>query len=255
MAGKTIDIFADLRKVRRRLKSGRMSSGIFQIDVKAPEFGKFFFDDVESARIYSTAILNKIKTNWRKGKAPDGTSLPSLDRDSLERRGYRFQQAQRNGEPSRRARISESSKLRPSTQRRRMRKNWDRRFKAARLGDFTQGIIENTRKRIFGYESGMLIEGLAMVLNTSGNGTNWAIFAPKARGHADKKGTSAMERVFKRVPIWNKKANEQPDIQDALELTIRSTIRGKSGRLMREAAMAMQRLQSLRRSAEDFGDK
>ena len=242
----TIDIFADLRKVKRKLrkvgKSGRTHTrGAFQIDIRLPEL-KLTFDDKEAAQSYTSAILSTIKGNWRKGKQPDGKPLPSISGASVQRRQYREAQAHRSGEAS--------DKIKDSKARSRSLKSWDRRYKTSRLGHYGDKIPENSSKRIFGYESGLLIESLVAFPK----GDVFSIFAAKNRAAADKKGTSALERVFKRVPIWSKSANNQAHVQEALQDTIRMTIKSKANRAVKEALRTLRRLKSLGDSMKQFED-
>jgi hypothetical protein len=225
-----IDLFGGLRIDRRfSRRTGAQTGARVTFEFTAPDI-VFNADEKLIAAEVATAIGDTIRENMLAGLQGDGTPLPASPASTMERRAYRLAQSARGGAPAMRYANRQALKKRQAAHR-----NWDRRFKAAKLGAFVP-IPGETR---FGLESGMLAKSIVAAPTARGT---WEVYFAQARAKLDKTGSSAVLRVFKgeRVKLWSPAMFRQDRIQEALR-RCQAGLMGKRSLLV---------FQQLRRTAE-----
>jgi hypothetical protein len=226
-----IDLFGGLKidKQERRVAQrtdlltgkavgGRKGSARVVFEFSAPDL-VWNADEKLIAAEVATAIGETIRDNMLAGNQGDGSPLPAASSKTLERRQYRLEQAARGGAPSMRYANRQALKKRQAAHR-----NWDRRFKAARLGAFTP-MPGETR---FGLESGMLARSIVAAPTAGGA---WQVYFAQARAKLDRTGSSAALRVFKRMRPWSEAMFRQPRLQEALR-RCQANLLGSRARLL-----------------------
>lgn len=220
-----IDLFGGLEVANSGTRSARMV-----IEFTAPDL-QFSFDERQHTAGVATAIADTIRGNLLSGRAPDGSPLPAASPGTLERREARLEQAARGGAVSPRYRDSQFIA--------RGRRNWAKRFKAARLG--MQSPEHGAR--LFGVESGLLARSVAAAPSKRGNG--WTVFFAVLRAKLDRTGASAVLRVFKRIPVWGPAAMADQRVQGALREAAWTLLVSRAMRLLNELQRTAENTQEL----------
>lgn len=222
-----ISLFAALKQ--RQVSVGQRGARM-TIEFTAPDIS-FQADEHRIAQLACEAIAQTVRENLQTGRAPDGTPMPAAALATVIRREYRADQLARGGQPS--------DRYKDPKFRSRAVKAWKRRFIAAQLGEFQP----KSGARTFGSDSGMLAASPRAVPSADGNG--WTCWFAAARSKPDKKGRSAVERVFTRIPVWSKAAMEQPKIQEALRNVAQGLLVNRAGKLLGELMRTVKLTQQL----------
>lgn len=207
------------------------------IEFTAPDLS-FAVDERKVAQLACEAITETVRENLQAGLAPDGSPMPDASLATVIRREYRTEQQARGKQPS--------PRYKDPKFRARAVKNWNRRFIAARLGEFYPAARAG---RTVGTESGMLAASPKAVPSVDGNG--WTMWFAATRARTDSKGSSAVQRVFGPRPIWSEAAMRQPRIQEALRQVAGGLVASRTQKLLNELVRTARLTKDL---AEDVGD-
>jgi len=228
MSVQQVDILGFLKATKPRGGSGRAR---MTIEFRAPDI-KFRPDEKRIAEIVARAITTQIRQNFKAGRAPDGSPLPSAKASTVKRRAYRLQQSLRGGElhPS----------IRDPGKRASGKRNWRRRFHAAKMGDWSPRSLS----KHFGVESGLLGQSAQAVPM----GRGWRVFFATIRAEMDDSHTSAIQRVFRpkgKIAPWSQAGMKQPMVQGALQDVVSRQVWAGAKRLLSEATKTLGVLRGL----------
>lgn len=234
-----IDMYAGLRRLDpgALVKGGRSK---FVIEFRAPDL-TFTPSEWLIAGTVALAITETVRGNLLAGRDPTGGALPAIGAETKERRAYRLAQSQRDGSLS--VRINRDKDMR-----RKGRKNFRRRYYAARTVNPMGGDFRPLGGDLFGVESGMLA---ASAKASAGPDGAWRVFFASPRGVADRKsGRSAVQRVFSRIPFWSAAAMKQPRIQESLRQVQAGLLASRRAQAINLLTKTIRLTKSIAREAE-----
>lgn len=234
-----VNLFAGLTEISStRFKNGVQAQKMV-IDVKAPTL-LVNLDEAVIAGGYAVQLVEQIRENILAGAKFDGTQAQPLAASTVERREYRLAQGARGGALSP---VRVNKKKRATG-----RKNWRKRFRTPRLGEFNPATgLQPTNVR--GVESGLLLK--SMVAERQGD--SWRIFFANNRALTDRTGQSPVGRAFGYTPgdrsAWER-AVKQPSMRKRLQHVLQASIGGKPGNFLRELEKTARLAESIASEAE-----
>lgn len=237
---KTIDVFAALKKkLGGRSSSGRVTKDRFYIEFQTPDL-QFNFDESKLAEPVAYEIATAYRTRLLNGQKPDGTPLPDAPSATDERRRYRLMQLQRGVD------TALPGARKPE------RRNWNRRFRSAGLGMVEPGSGLPQGK--FGLESGLF----AKSIKVGAEGRGWRMFVANPRGVVDASGSSAFERIDRRLGLTSaatvQKIFRDPKMQRKLAQVTENVMIHRGKKLLKEAFKAAREVTQLVDELSDTGD-
>lgn len=224
------DVLAGLRRFERTSKRTGKTSIKVGIEIRA---GKLLFDpqDKATARALSLAVRDRIASSLRAGRRPDGAPMPPITEATKEWREDEAAQARNSGRPVRKV---NDPKFVARAQR-----NFQRDYTAPRLGKFTP--VEGGPRGVL---SGMLAE--SFLVRPGRDGQSFVVYVAAKRGRPRPgEQLSAIESVFRDVPVWNKAAMETPELKQALQAAADRMFAKSSAKFLKEAAEALRNLRDL----------
>ena len=187
---------AGLRNLGRTSKRTGKQGIKFAIEIKSDQL-LFNPDEKPIAAAMAAAIAAACKKNLLAGKAPTGASLPGIGGSTTTRREQEAAQGRRGGAPD--ERYKDQSFI--------DRAKADHAWQYTGLGKTWVPVTGGPR----GVLSGLLAHSFAARPRSDGKG--WIVFVSAKRSRNRRgSGPTALETVFRGIPLWSAAAFEQPDI-------------------------------------------
>ena len=219
---KPIDILAGLKKSP---KSGRAT-----IQITADEVW-FNPDEKSITGPLADVIARTIGDNLRKGLNPSGSPMPGISARTQEWRENDADLASRGGQAD--PRIKDPKK------RAVVAKNFHRDYHAPRLGAFTP---EAGGPR--GVVSGMLAD--SFLARPNSDGKSFTVYVAAKRGKPRPgESLSAVETVFRGVPLWSEQAMQQPVMRQEMQAAADRMINKDAKKLIQEVKKLMSSIRGL----------
>jgi hypothetical protein len=219
---KPIDILAGLKK---STKSGRST-----IQITADEVW-FNPDEKSITGPLAEVIARTIGDNLRKGLNPSGAPMPGISMRTRDWRDNEAELAARGGQAD--------PRIKDPRKRAAVAKNFHKDYHAPRLGAFTP---ESGGPR--GVVSGMLAD--SFLARPNNDGKSFTVYVAAKRGKPRPGETlSAVESVFRGVPLWSEQAMQQPAMRKAMQESADRMVNKNQKQLLQEVKKLMGAIRGL----------
>ena len=211
---------------KRTLKRGGTKATIRVEFSGKPDFVNL--DDKAIAARYAEGVAEQVRANLQAGAGPTGVRMATISLGTAEWRQDEEAQGSLGGHPVKKTKDPKFVA--------RAIKNYFRDYTAPRLGVFTpraggpRGIV-----------SGMLLKSITARIDKSGKGATVYVASKRGRPRSGD-SLSALETVFRGIPLWSSSAERQLHVQKGQAAIEKGMVASSVQRLLREATETVRRV-------------